>query len=1175
MRRFRKAVFFLVTFVIGGLLPLSWPSLGGIAYAFHFPWDQGHDTTQPEEPDDDQDPGDDDCNDSGCPFQVSTGNFFHKTADLLIPTAGDDITIFRTYNSRDMRSGPMGHGWSFSYDFRLIEVTDGGERFALLHLPDGKRERFLRQEDGSFASPEDFDVTLVKNSDDSFTLTDFRFRKMEFDAAGRLTGIVDPNGFAINLDYGVSGTLETITGPRGRSVSFTIGANGKIATITDPDGRVLQYQHDADGNLTSFTDTAGSVTSYEYDSNHNLQFVRDGLENVIQRVSYDSEGRVASFTEQGGQEVWTVSYTPASRQTTKSDSRGETWTFIYNENGNVTTRIDPLGNREEFDYDDSFNLVGFTDKNGNAQTMTYDGSRRLAGTGSGEQFTYAAGSNQPSSYVDARGNATQYGYDANGNVVSILDALGNSTQLGYDAVGRLVAWTDPLGNTSTFGYDANGNRSASTSPLGNINSVTFSASGNLLASTDSLGRATSFTYDAGFVLGFQDNDRVSSVRDPLGGDTDFSYDAAGNLTQVTDPIGNSRVLEHDSFGRVTRLQNAAGQAWTFEYDVKGNVVTSTDPKGQTTIFTYDDLGRLASKQVPGNTYTFQYDAEGNLIRTEDDDSVLLFSYNADGQVSNAQTLSKGVLPDTTISYSYDANGNRTSMTDPQGGTTNYQYDALDRVVGLSNPNGQVVSLSYDAVSRRTGIAIVGGRDAAYSYDGEDRLLSVVNSVGSSETSRFEYQYDAVGNRVSLQDQDGLHQYLYDQLDRLVSATHPTGSNPAEGYAYDRVGNRSSSQLSSAYTYDAANRLIEDDEFTYEYDANGNLTKKTGKSSGQETSFDYDAEDQLTQVTLSDGRVVTFRYDGLGRRIEKSVDGQIIRYVHDGEDLLLELDAAGAVIARYTHAPQDVEGPFVAGGGSDQPLVMERGGQNFFYHTDGLGSVAQLTDEVGNVVNSYAYDTYGRVVEATEGVLNPFAFAAREFDPETGLYFYRTRYYEPNLGRFLSEDLVALGLVRARAGLVPSHAPVQSEAQDELNLYAYVGNNPVNFLDPNGFGGTERGKLPGTNIDFRIDWKEQPHPDMHVRWPDGKETNINHNGGWNRGKHKGQNLVKPPKKYRKPLRKVVKRFVKKAAKLIPVVGVAFWLLDAQDAYALTQDPCSGVGDYVNMVVPYKDIGSLFK
>lgn len=279
-------------------------------------------------------------------------------------------------------------------------------------------------------------------------------------------------------------------------------------------------------------------------------------------------------------------------------------------------------------------------------------------------------------------------------------------------------------------------------------------------------------------------------------------------------------------------------------------------------------------------------------------------------------------------------------------------------------------------------------------------------------------YNDVGNRISLTDRRGVQSFGYDGLDRLTSATHPLTFD--QTFSYDPVGNRTT----NASLYNAGNQLTEDSSFTYEYDLNGNLVRKTFKVSGNHTDYTYDAENRLIRVdefafgSPTPGATSTYQYDGLGRRIEKVGNGITHRYIYDGEDILLEYDETNTLPARYTHGP-----------GVDEPIAMTRGGSTFFYHQDGLGTVTDLTDTTGTTAEAYTYDAWGNVIEQTGSIENPYQFTGREFDAETGLYYYRARYYDPTIGRFLASDPIGL------AG--------------GSNIYSYVYNNPLRYADPLG------------------------------------------------------------------------------------------------------------------------------
>jgi len=323
------------------------------------------------------------------------------------------------------------------------------------------------------------------------------------------------------------------------------------------------------------------------------------------------------------------------------------------------------------------------------------------------------------------------------------------------------------------------------------------------------------------------------------------------------------------------------------------------------------------------------------------------------------------------------------------------------------------------------------------YDPASQVQQILHKLGATgpTINQVAYTYNGVGNRDSLTDRRGAQTFGYDDLDRLTSASHPL-LGTAQSFAYDAVGNRTT----AGSVVNAGNQLTADANYTYQYDDNGNLTRKTLLATGNYTQYTYDAENRLTKVedfvagNPTAAFTSTYRYDGLGRRIEKVANGQTKRYIYDGEDILLEYDGTNTLLARYTHGP-----------GIDEPIAVTKGSSTYFYHQDGLGSVTDLTDSAGATAKSYSYDAYGNILESPGTVDQPYSYTGREFDAESGLYYLRARYYDPTTGKFLQKDPIGL-----RSG---------------LNLYRYVGANPANWIDSTGL--TKRDKTYGLPSDF---WK---------------------------------------------------------------------------------------------------------
>ncbi|MGC1413936.1 MAG: RHS repeat-associated core domain-containing protein [Candidatus Acidiferrum sp.] len=329
----------------------------------------------------------------------------------------------------------------------------------------------------------------------------------------------------------------------------------------------------------------------------------------------------------------------------------------------------------------------------------------------------------------------------------------------------------------------------------------------------------------------------------------------------------------------------------------------------------------------------------------------------------------------------------------------------------------------------------------YSYDNLSRLLSVLHQSGSTTLDGASYTVDNAGNRTAKTDQyaNVTSNYTYDPIYELTQVTQAT--NTTESYTYDAVGNRLSSLGVSSYTNNSSNELTSTSNATYTYDYNGNTqTKVVGSNT---TSFAWDYENRLSSVTLpGSGGTVSFKYDPFGRRIYKSSSSGTSVFAYDGDNLIEETNSSGTAVARYAQTTN-----------VDEPLAMLRGGATSFYQSDGLGSISSLTNASGAVAQTYTYDSFGKATASSGTLTNPFQFTAREFDAESGLYFLRNRYYDPQSGRFLNEDPLGFG-------------------GDDANFYAYVQNGPVDSVDPFGLQHKPGGPWhPDPWVKFACKWTD--------------------------------------------------------------------------------------------------------
>jgi len=821
-----------------------------------------------------------------------------------------------------------------------------------------------------------------------------------YDANGNLTEATTPEGGVTRYTHDAAGNVLTSTDPLGRITTYAYNASGhKIAEI-DPAGTTTTYVVDPSGQVLSST-TAGRTTQFEYDSAHRLTRTIDALGHQT-TTTYSSIGdgqRPESITDPNGN-VTTFAYDAVGSRTIDTYPDGSTELTTYDAESRILSRTDRVGRTTAFQYDALGRQTRITNPDGTTIVKTYDAvGRRL-------------------SVTDERGNVTTYGYAPNEQTVT--DPLGNVTIHEFDSRQRRVKLTDALGRVTAFAYDSRGNLTRTDFPDGTFATSTYDLAGQRTAETDQAGRTTQFAYD---LLG-----HPIRVTDAAGGVTTYSYGPLGELRTQTDANGHTTRRTHDALGRILTLERPLGQQEAFAYDAAGNQVAHTDFNGQTSTFTYDAVNRQTAKNVPGSGVV-AYAYSGSGLRTQaGGDS---YSYDARGRLSQESKASGEVL-----SYTYDAAGNKASLTTPQG-TTTYGYDALDRLATVGDATG-TTTYTYDQVGNLATITYPNGTATAYTYDALNRLTMVTNSGPTGLVSSYTYTLGPSGNRLQVVEAGTATtgrtvSYAYDAVYRLTQETidEPGVANDQViTYGYDAVGNRTQMDrdgLVTIYSYDENDRLLTEASsagtLTSTYDANGNLeTRGNGASSD---SYTYDGENRLIAASVQTGTnpgLVSYTYDADGMRTSKTSGGVTTTFLVDKspEHAQVVVEASGATIATYTHGNQLIS-------------QSRTGSGTHFYLGDGQLSTRQLTSSAGLVTDTYTYDAFGVTLSSSGTNPNGYLYTGEQFDPNVGFYYLRARYYDQGSGRFITTD------------------PEQGSIFDPVSLhrYLYANANPIDNRDPSG------------------------------------------------------------------------------------------------------------------------------
>ncbi|MFW6750870.1 RHS repeat-associated core domain-containing protein [Pseudomonas glycinae] len=1004
---------------------------------------------------------------NGCPVSMVTGE------ELLTLTDGvlDGLLPFefsRLYRSSaaEIDVG-LGFGWSHSLAHRLeidgasVVWVDHENRRTRFPLPNVERPAihnslsraaiFLGDE------PEELIVALAGDA-----ARFYHFR------VGRLTAVSDAYGNRLTVHRDLSDRIQRLDNGAGRSLLLRYERAHLVAVdyqvwrdaVWRTEQTLASYRFDARHRLIEASNAVGETERYDYDDQHVI-LQRQLAGGASFFWEWERAGKAArcvrhwaSFSQMDTRYVWddagsvTVQYVDGTEETYVHDDTarlvrqvaadGGEQLKAYDAQGRLVAEQDALGAVTEYRYDDAGRLIALIPPDDAPTSYEYRNGFLHSRSRGDAVWTYRRNAQGDiTEAVDPDGHVTHYHYDAQGRLLSVrypdsgrhvfmwndLGQLveeslpdGGVRKFSYDALGRRTTAQDEHGAVTRHAWDAVGRLIQTTSPNGATRAWSYSAYGQITAERDELGRITRYEYDDDLHL-------VSRRINPDGTRLQYRYDHAQLLlTEIENESGEKYRLDYTPTGLIRQETGFDGRRTAYAYDRNGHLLEKTEfgDDGSTLVTTYqrDSAGRLLLKTLPdGVEVSYRYDRLGRLVGVDDgQDHPLAFEYDLqDRLVREHQGWG-------TLRYTYDACGQLTRMRLPDNSKLDYHYAKGGALTAIDLNGALLTRHVYQngrEQQRQQGLLL-----SEYAYDEQGRLR--VHSVHQHDRALYlrHYSYAVNGNLASIaHSRHGQRSYYYDALDRLASVRHTRDDLP-ENFAHDPAGNLLM-QDRPGPTQIKGNRLRMQGDRHYDYDAFGNLIReRRGRAQILITEYRYDSQHRLIGLTRPDGKTATYQYDAFGRRIRKTVNGQTTEFFWQGDHLIAE--SSTTQHRSFIYEP-----------GTFRPLVMLDGkgpkrACPFYYQLDHLGTPQELTDYSGEIVWSAKYSAYGKVTSlelATEDYLNqPLRFQGQYFDDESGLHYNRHRYYDPDMGRYLTPDPVKL------AG--------------GLNQYRYVP-NPMGWVDPLG------------------------------------------------------------------------------------------------------------------------------
>lgn len=926
---------------------------------------------------------------------------------------------------------------TYQYDgnsSRLIAVNNGERSVSVNYTPTGQIASFTdalgRRTDYRYnelhqliAIDQADGESIAFSYDERGELNEARFEDGEIFRFAR-------NELGETIEFGLEEAVEE---------SFQYNHLQQLRSSTDALNQTIDFRYGPGGELISLTSADGKTSRFQYDSAGRPTVMELPGGNSRSTLQYRSDGVPESLTLADGK-AYQYEFSTTGRLLNWTDPLGRTFALEYSNVGDLLRMTGPEEQRVSYEYDKGGRVVSERLNNGEVRRFHYDDRGRLIEVSNADNTTsYEYDEfDRLAHVVDTQaGRISRFAYDHRGNLTRVEDSTAGMVRFQYDDQNRLRVIEQPGEPGVEYEYDGSSKLPAvQRSKSGEVVEYHYDRLGRMSQKDSSLNGRTQWKYDS--------SGRLTSVMSTGRGNREYFYDEIGQLTQLKG-AGLDVKYTYDSAGQISAIDISGQRYATYEYDAGGRLISRTDGLGRKRMFAWNVFDQLVGiTREDGQTLTHLYDKSGNLTETIQGESSLLkndpgehgrpthtrigeknyrYVYDAMGRLLEKRDDDR----DASIGYVYGAGDVVASVLLPAENSIQYEYGPGKHLTAVKGPSDARVDIQYDQAGRRQslGFGAVAQLDYTYLDNGRVSEIRCLKSDGTL-IYRAAYEYDDSGRIIRADMGGNNYSYFYDAWGRLVETVFPDGQQQI--YRYDQYGNLVQLGNSQRH-FDAARQLISTGDGVFTYTPSGQLSR-IFDTSGNQQNFEFDALGQLVSISVSEHHKVAFQYDPEGLLVGRSAGNR-------STDFLLD---RGHIVGKM--AEGRLTEIFINGDRPDERLAQIIDGRVYYFITAEDLSILAVINDAGEIVNSYHYSPYGETQVVQEEVPNTFFAKGRLFDADSGLYYYRSRWYHPKLGVFLSPDAF----------------PGTLDAPETLNPYQFLAGDPVNQLDPMGMNGIP---LPGS------------------------------------------------------------------------------------------------------------------